>query len=69
MSSLTNSAQPSDQGSLVLQTRERRRSSWLPGGLSSVVAGAGACLVSASPHRPAPSVAEVPSRPSDQRRE
>ena len=34
----------------------------VPGGLSLVVAGTGACLMSAPPHRPAQPVAEVPDR-------
>jgi GNAT superfamily N-acetyltransferase len=43
--------------------------SWLLGGLSLVVAGAGAGLMSASPERPAQPMAEVTSGTDEQRRE
>src|SRR6266508_446768 len=39
------------------------------GGLSSVVAGAGACLMSASPDRPVQPVTAIADRLSQQRRE
>jgi hypothetical protein len=44
-------------------------SSWMPGGLLSVVAAAGAGLMSSSPQRPAQSVSKVTAGPSEQCRE